>query len=186
MTKHWNKLEGVDSSKWDMFMMPNLLKEYKLYSNSFSVAYLNKSFLHSFVHFKDNTIEDHVYESAQKICLDNVNGIYTNYVCFYSYTHDSKLLQLQQAHENFSFYYLPLITYDEVNKFLDIKKLPTLKYKHKKKYACLMSRSTTEKRLIFDHLKNNNLLDSGYVSYRNVIRDTVLPVSYTHLRAHET
>ena len=132
MTKHWNKLEGVDSSKWDMFMIPNLLKEYKLYSNSFCVAYLNKSFLHSFVHFKDNTIEDHVYESAKKICLDNVNGIYTNYVCFYSYTHDSKLLQLQQEHENFSFYYLPLITYDEVNNYLDIKKLPTLKYKHKK------------------------------------------------------
>ena len=166
----WNKVSHIKDKDFSATGVPSILKNYDMYSKNRLVCYYNKNFLHSFVHFKFDPIEDHVYDDIKILCEKSINGIYVNYVCLYSFTLNSKFLELQKKFNNFTFYYLPLITFEDVTRYIDLDFLPPIKNTYTRNYSCLMNRATQIRRTIFEHLSKNNLLDIGYVSYRNTIR----------------
>lgn len=170
MNQIWNKVGHIADADFNVTGVPAILKNYTMYSEKDLVCRYSKDFLHSFVHYRYDPIEEHVYYDIKKLCDENINGIYTNYVCLYSFTLNSKFLELQKEYDNFTFYHLPLITFEDVTRYLDLDLLPPIEHTYTRKYCCLMNRSFRIRRLVFEHLRKNNLLDKGFVSYRNTIR----------------
>ena len=150
----WNKVSHIKDKDFSATGVPSKLKNYNMYSENRLVCYYNKDFLHSFVHFRYDPIENHVYDDIKILCEKNINGIYVNYVCLYSFTLNSKLLDLQKKFNNFTFYYLPLITFEDVTRYLDLDLLPQIKNTYTRNYSCLMNRSTQTRRTVFEHLSN--------------------------------
>ena len=152
--------------------VPAILKHFELHTwqddEQIAVAYRNLDYLHVFVHFGDNLFSDTVYEHIQRLCLANDNGINKNYVCFYSpMLPNSVFVDFEQQFNNFVYYHQPFIAFGQIPYLIDVSKLPPIELDHTKNYLCLANRSTVERRQVFDLLEEKNLLDLGFVSFRN-------------------
>ena len=150
--------------------VPDVLENFELLNQQISVAYRNLGYLHTFIHFGDNLYNHMVVEHIRHLCLENINGINKNYVVFYSPMLPSiDLLVLEEEFENFVYYHQPYLAFGQIPYLIDVSKLPPINPKHTKNYLCLANRSTTERRQVFDFIKEKNLLDRGFVSFRNHI-----------------
>jgi hypothetical protein len=163
--------------KVDVESIPSLLDTYKLYDLKINVslAYKIDKHVYSFVHFGDNlfSLEEFI-PSLKDICSKKVNGIYTNYICFYSpMLPNCEFLNLEKEYHNFVYYHQPLIAFGQIPGHIDVELIQPIEMKHTKNYCCLINRSTPVRRQLFNFLQEKNLLESGYVSYRNVNRANV-------------
>jgi len=155
----------------NLFSIPAILDNYSRYANNLAVAFIKTDFVYSFVHFGDNLFNDNVINGIQTYLNENVNGIYTNYVIFYSPLLPNKtFLELEKQYNNFIYVHLPLIAFGQIPYHINIEHLPEINYKYKKNFCCLTNRSTDLRYSIFNFLQEKNLLDLGFVSYRNVKR----------------
>lgn len=161
--QNWNYYTSI----LDLNVPPLKLKDYKVYNKSICVAYKIFDYVYSFVHFSADLVEDFVYNNLKDICENNTNGIYKNYICFYSPYYNSELINLQNKYNNFTFYYMPLIAFSQINKFIDVNSLPPIIYKYTRKFSCLQFRPMQQRAVLHDFLVTNNLVYDGYVSYRN-------------------
>jgi len=161
--QNWNYYTSI----LDLNVPPLKLKDYKVYNKSICVAYKIFDYVYSFVHFSADLVEDFVYNNLKDICENNTNGIYKNYICFYSPYYNSELINLQNKYENFTFYYMPLIAFSQINKFIDVNSLPPIIYEYTRKFSCLQFRPMQQRAVLHDFLVTNNLVYDGYVSYRN-------------------
>ena len=151
--------------------IPASLDNYSLYTDTISVAFAKIDSVYSFVHFGDNLFPDHVINDIKTYLDQNVNGIYVNYVCFYSPMLPScEFKELEKKYSNFVYYHQPLIAFGQIPYLIDINTLPPIKLQYKKNYLCLINRSTTVRKQFFDFLQEKNLLEFGHVSYRNHYR----------------
>ena len=148
--------------------IPSALNDFILLEGSCSVAYKYvNNFCYSFVHFGDNTIEDEVFTFLESIVSENINGILKNYVNFYSPHYNHKLLDLE-SNENFTFCHLPYIAFGQIPFHIDITNKPPIKLDFDRNYLSLCNRTRPDRFQLFNFLKDEKLLDKGFVSYRNV------------------
>ena len=158
----------MELNQYAITSIPIGIKDFKLMNGSCCVAYKHSNdFLYSFVHFGDNTIEEKILDYVEEICLENINGIKKNYICFYSPQYNQALLNLEH-YENFVFIHTPLIAFGQIPFHIDIDNLPSVDTSFKKNYACLINRVRHDRLRLFTYLQDNNLVNKGYVSYRNV------------------
>ena len=155
----------------DVCIIPARLDNYKLYTDTISVAFNKTDFVYSFVHFGDNVFPDHVINDIKTYLNHNYNDININYVCFYSpLLPNESFLELEKQYDNFVYVHLPLIAFGQIPYHINIAQLSKINYKYKKNFCCLTNRSTYLRRNVFNFLQEKNLLDLGFVSYRNVNR----------------
>lgn len=153
--------------------IPYTLNNFNLYKDIISVAFKKTDFVCSFVHFGDNLFSDSVINGIKSYINENVNGICTNYVCFYSPMLPSyEFTELEKKHTNFSYYHQPLIAFGQIPYHIDVDSNPPvhIETNYTKNYCCLINRSTDDRHQLFNFLQEKNLLDLGHVSYRNVSR----------------
>lgn len=167
--------------------VPAVLEDFNLLKweddQQIAVAYHNSKHAHVFVQFGDNLFSDTVYEHIRRLCLANDNGINKNYVCFYSpMLPNPVFVDFEEEFANFVYYHQPYIAFGQIPYLIDISKLPPIELDHTKNYLCLANRSTVERRQVFDLLEEKNLLDLGFVSFRNrVIKHVVHEDKKQHL-----
>ena len=156
------------------------LDNYRLYPGPVSVVFAKIDFVYSFVHLSDNLFSDDVINDIQTYLNQNVNGIYTNYVIFYSplFPNES-FLGLEKQYENFVYVHLPLLAFGQALSYVNMEQLPEINYKYKKNFCCLINRSTNNRRQLFNFLQEKNLLELGHVSYRNIHREWIQDQSDT-------
>lgn len=151
--------------------IPDILDNYSLYKNSISVAFNKTDFVCSFVHFGDNLYTDSFIDDIKTYLNQNNNGIDINYIIFYSpMLPNESFLELEKQYNNFSYVHLPLIAFGQIPYHINTEQLPELNYKYEKNFCCLTNRSTQSRLDIFKFIQSNNLLDKGFVSYKNVTR----------------
>ena len=156
--------------------IPAILNNYSLYKDKLSVAFAKTDFVYSFVHFGDNLFSDNVIDDIKTYLNQNVNGIYVNYVCFYSpMLPNNEFKELEKKYDNFVYYHQPLIVFGQIPGHVDVDSEPHvhIQTEYTKNYCCLINRSTDTRRQLFNFLQEKNLLELGYVSYRNVSRSVV-------------
>ena len=143
----------------EVFDIPNTLSTYKLY-DVISVAYENNRHLHSFVHFSDNLIhQEKIVSDIKSLCLEKINGVCKNYVCFYSpMLPNLEFKDLEKDHCNFVYYHQPLIAFGQIPNHIDIQSLPPIQNKYTKNYCCLINRSTDLRRKVFDFLQKKKFI----------------------------
>jgi hypothetical protein len=157
--------------------IPAKLDDYSLYTDTMSVAFAKTDFVYSFVHFGDNLFGGNVINDIKTYLNQSVNGIDINYVCFYSPMLPSReFIELEKRYTNFVYYHQPLIAFGQIPGHIDVDAEPPvhIQTEYTKNYCCLINRSTDTRRQLFDFLQEKNLLESGYVSYRNVNRYNIL------------
>jgi len=151
--------------------IPARLDNYNLYTDTISVAFNKTDFVYSFVHFGDNLFPGNVINDIKTYLNQSVNGINANYVIFYSpLLPNESFLELEKQYDNFVYVHLPLIAFGQIPYHINIEHLPKLNHKYIKNFCCLTNRSTDLRHNLFNFLQENNLLDLGFVSYRNVSR----------------
>ncbi len=153
--------------------IPAKLDDYSLYTDTLSIAIAKTDFVYSFVHFGDNLFSDNVIDDIKTYLNQNVNGIYVNYVCFYSPMLPScEFKELEKKYSNFVYYHQPLIAFGQIPGHVDVDSEPPvhIQTEYTKNYCCLINRSADTRRQLFNFLQEKNLLELGYVSYRNVDR----------------
>ena len=161
--QNWDYYKSV----FDLNEPPIKLDDYKLYKNSICVAYKIINYVYSFVHFTGDPVEDFMYDNLKDICENNSNGIHKNYICFYSHFYDNRMITLQNKYDNFAFYYMPLIAFGQINRFIDVDSLPPITYEYTRKFTCLQFRHKQQREVLHNFLVTNNLVHDGYVSYKN-------------------
>lgn len=154
--------------------VPDVLEDFNLFrwkdDQQIAVAYHHHEHAHVFVHFGDNLFNYVIYEQVQRLCLENDNGINKNYVCFYSpMLPNPAFVDLEHKFDNFVYYHQPYLAFGQLPYLINVNTLPPINLKHTKNYLCLANRSTTGRRQVFDFIKEKNLLDRGFVSFRNHI-----------------
>ena len=154
--------------------IPSVLDTYMLFGNTTSIAYKNDGYVHSFVHFSDNLFsQEEIISVLTDLCIQNINGIDTNYVCFYSPMLPSReFTELEKRYTNFVYYHQPLIAFGQIPGHVDVYSEPPvhIQTKYTKNYCCLINRSTDIRLQLFNFLHEKNILKYGYVSNRNVNR----------------
>ena len=153
--------------------IPAKLDDYSLYTDTISVAFAKTDFVYSFVHFGDNLFPGNVIDDIKTYLNQNVNGIYVNYVCFYSSMLPScEFKELEKKYSNFVYYHQPLIAFGQIpgHVYVDSELPVHIQTEYTKNYCCLINRSADTRRQLFNFLQEKNLLELGYVSYRNVNR----------------
>ena len=160
--------------KQDLSWIPESLEGHTLNIGgpaNIGIAYRNYSWLHSFVHFGDLS---NVVEDIRRLCTELDNGVCKNYVCYYSpRPADEEHAQLITDYRNFSYIHLPMLFLQQNSRceLLDVNTLPPIQTEFTKNFITLNNRIGPQRYEIFTYLRDNNLLDTGYVSYRNVYRD---------------
>lgn len=154
--------------------IPSVLDTYTLFGNTTSIAYKNDGQVHSFVHFSDNLFsQEEIISVLTDLCIQNINGIDTNYVCFYSPMLPSReFIELEKRYTNFVYYHQPLIAFGQIPGHVDVYSEPPvhIQTEYTKNYCCLINRSTDIRLQLFNFLHEKNILKYGYVSNRNVNR----------------
>ena len=166
------QLENIHSIQ-SIQSIPAKLDNYSLYTNTISVAFAKTDFVYSFVHFGDNLFPGNVIDDIKTYLNQNVNGVYVNYVCFYSPMFPScEFKELEKKYSNFVYYHQPLIAFGQIPGHVDVDSEPPvhIQTEYTKNYCCLINRSADTRRQLFNFLQEKNLLELGYVSYRNVVR----------------
>ncbi len=167
--------------------IPSILEHFELHKwqgdEQIAVAYRNLGYVHAFIHFGDNLYSHMVVEHIRHLCSENNNGVNTNYVVFYSpMLPGIDFLVLEEEFNNFVYYHQPYIAFGQIPYLINVNTLPPINLRHTKNYLCLANRSTTERRQVFDSLAEKNLLDRGFVSFRNgVIKHVVHEDDKQHL-----
>ena len=160
--------------KQDLSWIPESLEGHTLNIGgpaNIGIAYRNYGWLHSFVHFGDLS---NVVEDIRRLCTELDNGVCKNYVCYYSpRPADEEHAQLITDYRNFSYIHLPMLFLQQNSRceLLDVNTLPPIQTEFTKNFITLNNRIGPQRYEIFTYLRDNNLLDTGYVSYRNVYRD---------------
>ena len=153
--------------------IPAKLDNYSLYTDTISVAFAKTDFVYSFVHFGPDLFPGNFIDNIKTYLNQSVNGIHTNYVCFYSpMLPGREFKELEKKYDNFVYYHQPLIAFGQIPNHVDVDSEPHvhIQTEYTKNYCCLINRSTDTRRQLFDFLQEKNLLDLGFVSYRNVKR----------------
>ena len=135
------QLEDIHS----VHCIPAKLDNYSLYTNTISVAFAKTDFIYSFVHFGDNVFPGNVINDIKTYLNQSVNGIYTNYVCFYSPIFPSReFIELEKKYSNFVYYHQPLIAFGQIPGHVDVDSEPPvhIQTEYTKNYCCLINRST--------------------------------------------
>ena len=71
MNQIWNKVGHIADADFNVTGVPAILKNYTMYSEKDLVCRYSKDFLHSFVHYRYDPIEEHVYYDIKKLCDEN-------------------------------------------------------------------------------------------------------------------
>ena len=156
--------------------IPAELDNYSLYTDTISVAFAKTDFVYSFVHFGPDLFPGNFIDNIKTYLNQSVNGIHTNYVCFYSpMLPGREFKELEKKYDNFVYYHQPLIAFGQIPNHVDVDSEPHvhIQTEYTKNYCCLINRSTDTRRQLFNFLQEKNLLELGYVSYRNVSRSVV-------------
>ena len=154
--------------------IPSVLDTYTLFGNTTSIAYKNDGQVHSFVHFSDNLFsQEEIISVLTDLCIQKINSIDINYVCFYSPMFPSReFIELEKRFTNFVYYHQPLIAFGQIPGHVDVDSEPPvhIQTEYTKNYCCLINRNTATRLQLFNFLHEKNILKHGHVSNRNVNR----------------
>lgn len=163
--------------------VPHQLDKYDLVDSELALAYKKINLgrntrpgsivgvVHSYVHFGDNPYSDQSIQHMIEICCQQNNGINNNFVALHSHQLPNQhIQQLEKEHINFRYYYMPTLAFCQIQYHIDFNTPISMPSNFDRKYSALLNRHTGFRYKLFEHLQQNNLLDQGYVSYRNVQR----------------
>lgn len=175
-----------EKTKYFVEAVPHQLDGYDIVDNEVAVAYKKIDIahiaerasaincVHSYVHFGDNPYTEQLIEDIIKLCCQtsHCNTFYTNYVAFYSHQYPTERIQeLEKNYDSFNYFHMPLLAFCQIQYHIDFNTPVSPPGSYDRKYSALLNRHTGDRFQLFQHLKQNNLLDQGYVSYRNVARN---------------
>jgi len=154
-----------------VYTLPKQFNDYTLLEENKYVAYKRYNFLHSYIHYSDNLFDTkHLIEHITEKLNATVNGTHTQMVKLYSPLQPCiEMKQLQKQYSHFQYNCIPLLLFCQAS--LQIKHSnANINTNWNKNFCCLNNRSTQDRLDLFNFLKQNNLTDRGYVSYRNTKR----------------
>jgi hypothetical protein len=169
----------------DVEAVPHQLDGYNIVDNEHAVAYKKIDVVyaagqstaievvHSYIHFGDNPYTEQLIEDIIKFSSHDKDGFHDNFVAFHSHQYPTvQMTELEKEYSNFRYYYMPLLAFCQIQYHIDFNTPVLPPNSYDRKYSALLNRHTGPRWKLFQHLKQNNLLDQGYVSYRNVARNT--------------